>query len=341
MNAKSFLNLVIISLLMVVFAFFSINFNFQNYNFESRGDVFLNNFTKNINDVTVISIESFDNNIDLIKQDNNYVSKSGYPLKTGMWENLVTSLSILIIEEKKTKDPKRLSELNLLSPELNKSEDESDGYASKITLKKKDGSIYKSILFGKIDRSVGGLSGGQFARIANQEQSYLLKGGIRMPSSRSDWFESLLFTIKNNEFKSAELNNNKKIFKIENIDKTLTLTFPKPLNFKIDKTKLDQVKEVINGFYFYDVRKSSGKNLNDLSTLTYETKNGLIISLSSVGESKGKESWIKIETNFNDPKSKALSEEINTKTSGFEFLANINTSEILLWDKTNFKAKDL
>ena len=33
--------------------------------------------------------------------------------------------------------------------------------------------------------------------------------------------------------------------------------------------------------------------------------------------------------------------EINTKTSGFEFLANINTSEILLWDKTNFKAKDL
>ena len=66
MNTKSFLNLVIISLLMVVFAFFSINFNFQNYNFESRGDVFLNSFTKNINDVTVISIESFDNNIDLI-----------------------------------------------------------------------------------------------------------------------------------------------------------------------------------------------------------------------------------------------------------------------------------
>jgi hypothetical protein len=75
--------------------------------------------------------------------------------------------------------------------------------------------------------------------------------------------------------------------------------------------------------------------------LTYETKNGLIIYLSSVGESKGKEKWIKINTNFNNPKSKALSKEINTKTSGFEFLANINTSDILLWDKTNFKTKDL
>jgi len=340
MNTKSFLSLVIITILMVVFAFFSINFNFQNYNFENRGDVFLKNFTNNINDVTVVSIESFDNTLDLIKQDNNYISKSGYPLKIGIWENLITSLSILRIEEKKTKDPKRYSELNLLSPELNKSEDESEGYASKITLKKKDGSIYKSILFGKIDPSVGGLSGGQFARIANQDQSYLLKGGIRMPSSRSDWFESLLFTIKNDAFKSAELKNNKKIFKIENFDKSLKLTFPKFSSFKIDETKLNQVREVINGFYFYDVRKSSGTNLAEITTLRYETKNGLILSLSSVGDNKGKESWIKIKTSFINPKAKALYKEINTKTSGFEFLANINTSDILLWNNTNFKSND-
>ena len=340
MNTKSFLNLGIITLLMVFFAFFSINFNFQNYNFENRGDVFLENFTNNINDVTVVSIESFDNNLNLVKKDNNYISKSGYPLKVGIWENLITSLSILRIEEKKTKDPKRYSELNLLSPELNKSEDESEGYASKITLKKKDGSIYKSILFGKIDPSVGGLSGGQFARIANQDQSYLLKGGIRMPSSRSDWFESLLFTIKIDDFKTAELKNNKKIFKIENINKSLKLTFPEFLSFKIDETKLNQVREVINGFYFYDVRKSSGINLTELPTLTYETKNGLILSLSSVGDNKGKESWIKIKTSFNNPKAKILSKEINSKTSGFEFLANINTSDILLWDNTNFKSKD-
>jgi len=340
MNTKSFLNLVIITFLMVVFAFFSINFNFQNYNFESRGEVFLKNFTNNINDVTVISIESFDNTLDLIKQDNNYISKSGYPLKIGIWENLITSLSILRIEENKTKDPKRYSELNLLSPELNKSEDESEGYASKITLKKKDGSVYKSILFGKIDPSVGGLSGGQFARIANQNQSYLLKGGIRMPSSRSDWFESLLFTIKNDDFKSAELKNDKKIFKIENFDKSLKVTFPKFLSIKIDETKLNQVREVINGFYFYDVRQSSGTNLAELPTLTYETKNGLTLSLSSVGENKGKETWIKIKANFKKPEAKGLSKKINNKTTGFEFLANINTSDILLWNSNNFESND-
>ncbi|MDC1261033.1 hypothetical protein N8014_05600, partial [Pseudomonadota bacterium] len=81
-------------------------------------------------------------------------------------------------------------------------------------------------------------------------------------------------------------------------------------------------------------------NVTKLPTLTYETKNGLILSLSSVGDNKGKESWIKIKTSFNNPKAKILSEEINSKTSGFEFLANINTSDILLWDNTNFKSKD-
>ena len=236
MNTKTFLNLLIITFLITLFTILSINFNKQTYVFENRGDSFINNFTKNINDIHTISIESFDNTLDLIKQDNNYASKSGYPLKKGIWENLITSLSLLRIEEKKTNDPQRYSELNLLSPELNNSKDESDGYASKITLKKKDGTIYTSILFGKTDPSVGGLSGGQFARMSDEDQSYLLKGAIRMPSSKSDWFESLLFTIQNEDFKSAKLINENKVFEIQSFDKSLKLTYP-----KLDISKIDEI----------------------------------------------------------------------------------------------------
>ena len=65
------------------------------------------------------------------------------------------------IEELKTNDPSRHSQLNLLLPEQNKSKDEDEGYGTKITLKKEDGTIYSSILFGMVDRSVGGISGGQ------------------------------------------------------------------------------------------------------------------------------------------------------------------------------------
>ena len=340
MTKKNFLNLTILSFLSIILAAVSINFNSQTYNFSDRDSVFLKNFTKNINDITLISINSFDNNIDLVKDENSYISTSGYPLKKGIWENLITSLSLLTIEEKKTNDPKRHVELNLLLPELNKSDIESEGYATKITLTKKDGSIFSSILFGKTDPSVGGLSGGQFARMPDDNQSFLLKGAIRMPTSKSDWFESLLFTINNKDFLSASLSNKTKVFKIETDKKLLKLSYPKNVNFDVDQSKLTDIRETINGFYFYDVRKSKTKNLVNLPTLTFETTSGLVLSLSSLTKDTKGESWIKISAMAKKPAAKKIAEEITNKTKGFEFLANINTSDILRWNIQNLAEKD-
>ena len=94
MNKKRFLNISIISIAFVVLAVISINLNTSNYSFENRGKLFLEDFTKNVNDINIISISSFENKINLVKQNNNYISESGYPLKKGLWENLITSLSL-------------------------------------------------------------------------------------------------------------------------------------------------------------------------------------------------------------------------------------------------------
>jgi hypothetical protein len=257
-----------------------------------------------------------------------------------MWENLITSLSLLRIEEKKTEDPERHDDLNLKSPELNQSEDESEGYATKITLKKNDGTVYSSILFGKTDPSVGGLSGGQFARMNGINQSYLLKGAIRMPGSKSDWFESLLFTIKNENFQKASLKKNDKVFEITTIKNSLKITYPQILDFNADEEKLNDVRDVIESFYFYDVKKSLNSYPDNLPTLSYETNDGLILSISSVNpEAKG-ESWVIITAASNKPKSKDLADEIRGKTLGFEFLANINTSNILRWEAQDLKSQE-
>ena len=332
MTHKQFVNIIIVSVLLIIAAVFSVNLNSNNYNFKNRDEVFLKKFTKNINNITTISIESFDNTIDLVKNNNTYISESGYPLKKGLWENLVTSLSLLRIEEKKTNDPTRHADLNLISPELNKSEDESEWYATKITLKNKDGSTFSSILFGKTDPSVGGLSGGQFARIDQNNQSYLLKGAIRMPTSKSDWFESLLFTIKDEDFKNAILYNKDKIFEVNNVKDNLKLTFPKTINFELDESKLSDVRNVITSFYFYDVKKSSSEYSKDLPTLSYETKDGLKISISSVEPKADGESWVIVNVESKSAVSEKLAQEIKGKTLGFEFLANINTSDILRWN---------
>jgi hypothetical protein len=340
MTNKKFISLIVISILLAISAAVSINMNTQNYNFQNRGEVFLKGFTQNINNINRISIESFDNTIDLVKKENSYISESGYPLKKGMWENLITSLSLLRIEEKKTEDPERHDDLNLKSPELNQSEDESEGYATKITLKKNDGTVYSSILFGKTDPSVGGLSGGQFARMNGINQSYLLKGAIRMPGSKSDWFESLLFTIKNENFQKASLKKNDKVFEITTIKNSLKITYPQILDFNADEEKLNDVRDVIESFYFYDVKKSLNSYPDNLPTLSYETNDGLILSISSVNpEAKG-ESWVIITAASNKPKSKDLADEIRDKTLGFEFLANINTSNILRWEAKDLKSQE-
>ena len=103
MTKIKFVNISIVTLTFVILAIISINLNSNNHVFEDRGSLFLKDFTKNINKIDNISINSFENNINLVKKDNIYISESGYPLKKGMWENLITSLSLLRIEELKTK----------------------------------------------------------------------------------------------------------------------------------------------------------------------------------------------------------------------------------------------
>jgi len=340
MTKKRFLNISIIAVAFLVLAIISINLNTSNYGFENRGKLFLVDFTKNVNDIKTISINSFENNINLVKQNNSYISESGYPLKKGLWENLITSLSLLRIEELKTNDPNRHSQLNLLLPEQNKSKDDDEGYGTKITLKKEDGSIYSSILFGMVDRSVGGISGGQFARFPNEDQTYLLKGAIRMPTTKSDWFESLLLSIRKDDIQKVRLNNKNGIIEIQAKEKKLNLVMPRSLKFEIDDTHLSDARDIINSFYFYDVKKSTKKYSNNLPTLSYEVKDGLMLSISSVDPKKDGESWVIISAKSNNKNSEKLAQEISKKTNGYEFLANIITSNILRWKVEDLAVKD-
>ena len=152
-----------------------------------------------------------------------------------------------------------------------------------------------------------------------------------MPTSKSDWFESLLFSIKDSDFKNAILYKKDKVFEVTNLKDVLKLTFPKTINFELDESKLSDVRNVITSFYFYDVKKSSNKYPNNLPTLSYETKNGMIISISSVDPKGNGESWVIINVKSKNTKSEKLAQEIKDKTLGFEFLANINTSNMLRW----------
>ena len=337
MSKNKFLYFLGFTILIVITAFFSTIKDKDSNLFSERGKVFLENLTNEINSLHKISITGRDLNMTLIKENNKFVDPSGYPFKEGVWESFITSLSLLRIEEKKTNIPERLKELNLISIENFNEKDDINDPATKITFFKDNSKIYKSILLGKIDSSVGGISGGQFARLQNENQSYLLKGALRMPSGKSDWFQSLLFTTQKDDLVSVKLINEKTIFEVENKKNKLSLKNNPDLS--IDNEKLSQIAEIVQSFYFYDVRKEENNNRNK-PHLIFNFKDGLMIQISFVQlKNKSEEAWVKIKAMFSNKKMKEKSDEINKKVFGYEFLANINTSEVLKWKIKNLIKK--
>jgi len=62
-------------------------------------------------------------------------------------------------------------------------------------------------------------------------------------------------------------------------------------------------------------------------------RRSLILELKFIEKSKeSKESWIEISAQSNNPKTINEANDLNKKTKGYQFLANINTSVIFNWN---------
>ena len=159
-----------------------------------------------------------------------------------------------------------------------------------------------------------------------------------MPSGKSDWFQSLLFTTQKDDLISSKLINKKLIFEVENKKNKLSLNNNPDLS--IDEEKLSQIAEIVQSFYFYDVRKESSNNFKNNPVLIFNFKDGLIIKIYFVElKNNSQEAWVKIKASETNKKMKEKADEINKKVLGYDFLANINTSDVLNWKLKNLIKK--
>ena len=220
---NNFTKLSIVTAIFLGLASYSVLKNKDSNLFSERGNTFIENLPSKLNDIQKIKITGRDLDMELINKNNSFIETSGYPFKANVWESFITSLSLLRIEEKKTNNPERHNELNLVAIDKFKENDDDNEPATKITFFTKDQKVFKSILLGKIDNTVGGISGGQFARYDNDDQAYLLKGALRMPSGKSDWFNSLLLKLDQEKLSSISVKRKKIIFEIESKDRKLSL----------------------------------------------------------------------------------------------------------------------
>ena len=130
---NTFTKLLIVTSVLFGLASYSVLKNKDSNFFSERGKTFIQNLPSKLNEIQKIKITGRDLDMELINKNNSFSETSGYPLKAGVWESFITSLSLLRIEEKKTNNPKRHNELNLVAiDKFNENDNENDP-ATKIT----------------------------------------------------------------------------------------------------------------------------------------------------------------------------------------------------------------
>ena len=175
MTAKSFLLLAgttAIAAALAVTSSFTWN---QTSAVAERGQPFLPALAKNAEAIASVTIETKDETMTLKREGSNFLDASGYPVKRDAARDLLASISVLKIEEKKTSDPTRHADLELAAP------DAKDGSGKKITFLGKDGKPLTGLFAGETDSSVGGISGGQYVRALDSDQAYLARGSVKLP----------------------------------------------------------------------------------------------------------------------------------------------------------------
>ena len=293
---------------------------------DRRGEVVFPDLPGAGGDITLIDIQDGDRSIAIERKDNGFVAAgSNYPVKIEPLRDLVATLANLRFEEAKTADPARYSDLGLGEPG-------SKGEAGKfVTIKKQNGAVVASLLVGNRDMSVGGSLGGTYAKLGDA-QSYLLRGEVKIPSMKADWFDANLVKIGRESIAKIELNGggrDKITLTSAEAGKELELA-DVPEGREADASNLSRLSSMMESLDFQDVRKASATKSDAPRQLIAQTREGLRLELTLVSEA-GNDSWIRIAASSTNESSSAQAKEIAAKVEGREFRLPGYQGDIFGW----------
>lgn len=293
---------------------------------SERGSALLPGVAKQVGDIAQISIDTADQKITIRRDGDNFTdAASGYPVKRDAVRNLVTSVALLSIEEKKTADATRHGELDLAVP------GSADGAGEKVSFATKEGSEIAALIAGKSDYTVGGLTGGQYVRKASEAQTYLVRGSVKLPYGRSGWFDTKLLEVKPETVVGAKISTgaDNKVSLTKVGDKLKLVDLPEG---KIeDEDKIGRITKLFSSLSFADVRKSTGAAKPDAQTLLIVSAEGVTFKLVSMGATDDKSHWVQVQATADKTETEQGLADILKKVEGFEFKLTGNNGEVFAW----------
>lgn len=326
MTPKSLIGLAVVTVVAVGAAVVIAGGNSAGSAVADRGRMLLPDLVKTSAAVDRLAVTVGKDTTTLTRDGDRFVDASGYPARIDEVRKLVSSLSMLTIDEDKTDKPDRYVDLGLADPQADK------GGATKVALLDKQGKSLAALFAGTKDYTVGGSRGGQYVRLDGSPQTYLVRGSLDMPTARADWFDARLTDIKPAALAKVTLTDasGASVDFTRNGDKLLPAALP---DGKMpDEGKANRVTAFLQAFDFSDVRKETPATIGNTTRLRYETTDGLAVTATAVpATDEAGKGWIRIKAEAIDPKAADAAKAINDKAAGYEFKVNTIHTEMFGW----------
>ncbi len=190
-------------------------------------------------------------------------------------------------------------------------------------------------MVGRRDTTVGGPTGGVFIRVKGQPQTFLVRGDVRLPVARSDWFVGFDLDVKRNEIKKVELagGGRDSIAASASADKPGELVLADvPENRSPDNFKVSRLATLVESFTFQDVRKAT-KPADDARRLVVDAGDGLRLTFTALGNIT--DGWVQIAAEATSDAAKDKAKLIASKVDGYDFRLPSHQTEILTWTITD------
>jgi len=328
MNTKHLTTLAVLAAVSVAATTWVLRTSAPTMASDRRGEAVVPSLVAKANDITGLSIRDSIGTLAIERRDNRFVAAdSGYPIKTDAVRDVVASSAELSFQEARTSDPARYGDLGLADPGAKDA-------GKEVTLRTAGGDL-ASLIVGNSDATVGGPTGGVFIRIKGQPQTFLARGSVRLPVTRSDWFVSFDLDVKRKEIKKVELTGGGRdgVIASENAEKPGDLVLANvPEKRKADTFKVSRLATMVESFTFQDVRKAT-KPAEDARRMVVDAGEGLRLVFIAVGDFT--EGWVQIAAEATGDAAKDKAKLIASKVDGYDFRLPSNQAEILGWTVTD------
>ena len=290
---------------------------------DRRGQQVLPGLAAKAGDITGLVISQDKEPLTIARHDAAFVAAdSNYPVKTDAVRDLFASAVALTFEEARTSDPSRYADLGLADP------GSAQSAGKEIVFRSSAGEL-ADLIVGNRDNTVGGPVGGEFVRLKGTPQTYLVRGNVKLPGSRAEWFADLDLGVRPAAVKTIELSGGGR----DGV--TVTGAEGKPGELALqdvpekrvpDSFKVSRLASLIENFAFQDVRKR-GKAADDPRRMVVDLNDGLRLVVTGVGEPS--EGWVQLSTEATNDASKAKADALAAKVEAYDFRLPIDRTELL------------